>query len=183
MSVNMERAMSMKHRISLSSGYTSDDADQTLLCPICGGDYVCFGTPEIVSSDDYPKGGLGHRGSYIKIPFGCENCGEDRTSGWHLVLHFHKGNTYIGCLTPIIRDRYQEYLDSDQWKATRDMAIMRAGRVCQFCRSDKKLNVHHNTYDRLGEELPTDLLVLCQECHTTLHAVKDGRPTRMPVKP
>lgn len=77
---------------------------------------------------------------------------------------------------------YTEYLKSDHWKATRESAVQRAGNACQFCRSTERLNVHHNTYERLGEELPTDLLVLCQTCHGTLHAVENGRPTRMPVK-
>lgn len=28
-----------------------------------------------------------------------------------------------------------------------------------------RLHVHHRTYERLGEELPEDLVVLCEVCH------------------
>lgn len=79
------------------------------------------------------------------------------------------------------RPTYHEYLQSPEWKATRNAAIERAGHACQFCRSTNRLEVHHNTYERIGREEPGDLVVLCHECHSTLHGVQDGRPTRMPV--
>ena len=31
------------------------------------------------------------------------------------------------------------------------------------------ISVHHNDYSRLGAEMPTDLVVLCRECHAKHH--------------
>ncbi len=76
---------------------------------------------------------------------------------------------------------YKVYIQSDAWRRIAEEALVRAGRKCQVCSSWKSLNVHHNTYERLGHELPTDLCVLCRKCHELFHALKDGKPTRMPV--
>lgn len=64
---------------------------------------------------------------------------------------------------------YAEYLRSPAWKSKRDEAIEHADRRCQLCNSDERLNVHHRTYERLGSELPTDLIVLCKDCHAKFH--------------
>jgi 5-methylcytosine-specific restriction endonuclease McrA len=48
-------------------------------------------------------------------------------------------------------------------------ALVRAGYKCQVCSSIESLHVHHNTYDNLGDELPTDLIVLCDICHGQFH--------------
>src|SRR5882724_9710163 len=45
---------------------------------------------------------------------------------------------------------YAEYLETDWWKKLRAAAIARAGRRCQVCYSPLQLNVHHRTYERLG---------------------------------
>lgn len=41
---------------------------------------------------------------------------------------------------------------------------------CQTCLSVEDLEVHHKTYERLGDELPEDLITLCRECH---HAITE----------
>lgn len=64
---------------------------------------------------------------------------------------------------------YSEYLRSPRWKDTREGALTRAGGHCQLCRSTKSLNVHHNTYERVGNELPEDLVVLCRKHHEAFH--------------
>jgi hypothetical protein len=61
---------------------------------------------------------------------------------------------------------YQEYLKTDHWQKERKGALKRAAYACQVCkRANVQLEVHHNTYERLGEELESDLLVLCEQCH------------------
>jgi 5-methylcytosine-specific restriction endonuclease McrA len=62
---------------------------------------------------------------------------------------------------------YKEYLASPHWETTRQAAIERAHGECALCgyRYSAKLEVHHRTYVRIGEELPEDLVVLCDECH------------------
>lgn len=67
---------------------------------------------------------------------------------------------------------YADYLQSPHWRDdVRPAALERAGHKCQVCgKENKTLNVHHNTYERLGRELPTDVVVLCQDCHGLFHA-------------
>ena len=63
---------------------------------------------------------------------------------------------------------YYEYLKSPKWKQIRDAAIARAGYRCQVCNRPNGqviLDVHHRTYERLGNENPDDLTVLCRDCH------------------
>ena len=65
---------------------------------------------------------------------------------------------------------YEEYLKSRHWRAVRKAALVRAGRKCQLCgKNHRRLDVHHNCYDRLGAELDTDVVVLCDYCHTHFH--------------
>lgn len=71
---------------------------------------------------------------------------------------------------------YQDYLKSEHWKVTRNASVQRASFRCQVCNSPDKLEVHHRTYERLWDELPEDLTVLCSECHDLFH--KNGRLTK-----
>ena len=64
---------------------------------------------------------------------------------------------------------YSEYLKTEGWKTRRAAAIKRAGNHCQVCKSPDRLEVHHNTYERLGHERAADLVVLCRSCHQTFH--------------
>lgn len=66
---------------------------------------------------------------------------------------------------------YKDYLKTVHWKAMKDKALARAKHRCQVCNSSEKLNVHHRTYDRLGEEKLSDLTVLCRVCHSKFHGV------------
>ena len=70
---------------------------------------------------------------------------------------------------------YDAYILSDDWKAKASAAIKRAGGHCQLCRSTVSLNVHHNTYDNLGNERDEDLIVLCRRCHEVYHVKVDPR--------
>lgn len=64
---------------------------------------------------------------------------------------------------------YKEYLKSSSWKYMKNLAIKAAEGRCQLCNSDKKLEVHHRTYERIGEERIADLIVLCHNCHGRFH--------------
>jgi hypothetical protein len=77
---------------------------------------------------------------------------------------------------------YATYIQSAEWRIVADRALARAGHKCQVCSSIRQLNVHHNTYERVGCELDTDLCVLCRPCHELFHAPVNGKPTRMPGK-
>jgi len=64
---------------------------------------------------------------------------------------------------------YKKYLASPDWQARRNKALDRAGHKCQVCSRRMGLDVHHNSYERLGHEVDTDLTVLCRRCHDLYH--------------
>jgi 5-methylcytosine-specific restriction endonuclease McrA len=64
---------------------------------------------------------------------------------------------------------YQTYLRSPEWKAKRARVLEFWDYKCVTCYSHLDLEVHHRTYARLGDELLTDLIVLCDRCHEKFH--------------
>ena len=60
---------------------------------------------------------------------------------------------------------YNGYLESPQWKRRRQLALERDGGICQGCRVRKAVQVHHLTYERVGNEMLFDLVSVCLECH------------------
>lgn len=65
---------------------------------------------------------------------------------------------------------FEEYRMTPEWQCKRTQALTRAGYRCQVCgRRDVRLDVHHNTYERYGDESIHDLVVLCEECHRLFH--------------
>lgn len=68
---------------------------------------------------------------------------------------------------------YSEYIRSDGWKIRRLRALALAENHCQVCAAVARLDVHHNSYERLGHERDADLIVLCRHCHNLFH--DDGR--------
>lgn len=64
---------------------------------------------------------------------------------------------------------YQAYLQSPEWRKTRNAALKRAGYQCSGCPSRRELQVHHVTYERVGCEREADLVVLCAPCHEGEH--------------
>jgi 5-methylcytosine-specific restriction endonuclease McrA len=66
---------------------------------------------------------------------------------------------------------YSDYLATDHWLSIRAAAMYRAGGRCQLCGNghQQRLQIHHNTYENLGQERPEDLIVLCQSCHEKYH--------------
>ena len=77
-------------------------------------------------------------------------------------------------IPPLWSMPYDDYLKTPHWKAARQQALERAHHRCQVCNSDEQpLQVHHRTYERRGQELPQDLIVLCSICHDLFH--KHGR--------
>lgn len=64
---------------------------------------------------------------------------------------------------------YQNYIDSEEWRARSARAKERADHRCQLCYSPGPLHTHHRTYERLGNERDSDLTVLCETCHELFH--------------
>jgi|GEM_PF-2903918 len=63
---------------------------------------------------------------------------------------------------------YYAYIASEEWRQRAHAAKQRAGNRCQVCNrpsGEVMLNAHHRTYERLGNEHPDDITVLCRDCH------------------
>ena len=72
---------------------------------------------------------------------------------------------------PMSKQLYHEYLQTEHWQERRGKALKRAGDKCQVCANTERLEVHHNSYENLGGEPLTDLVVLCRGCHELFHGV------------
>tara|TARA_R110000803_G_scaffold145943_1_gene211795 strand:+ start:927 stop:1427 length:501 start_codon:yes stop_codon:yes gene_type:complete len=70
--------------------------------------------------------------------------------------------------------KYAEYLLSEHWQVFRRIVMDFWGGRCCLCLS-RAVDVHHNTYIRLGCEELTDCVALCRSCHMKVHgAMADG---------
>lgn len=67
---------------------------------------------------------------------------------------------------------YDRYLSTPQWKARRALVMKRAQGLCEGCRSAQAQQVHHLTYDHVGNEFLFELVALCNECHDRIHEEK-----------
>ena len=66
---------------------------------------------------------------------------------------------------------YSKYLESPRWSNLRKHILSRDGHLC-ICGKTATV-VHHKTYERTGKEYLSDLVSLCQFCHTLVHLLKD----------
>jgi hypothetical protein len=64
---------------------------------------------------------------------------------------------------------YQDYLSSPAWKHRRDLVLWRSRGICEGCQSSKATEVHHLTYEHVGEELLFELVAVCRACHEKIH--------------
>lgn len=68
---------------------------------------------------------------------------------------------------------YNAYMASPEWAEVkrRYRASLRP-QDCGLCGTDQNIQIHHMTYDRIGEEELADLAALCGDCHSMLHALE-----------
>ena len=64
---------------------------------------------------------------------------------------------------------YSEYLESDHWRWIRAKIRRRARGWCERCKVNRRDDIHHLTYERVGHELLTDLIGVCSYCHEYIH--------------
>lgn len=72
---------------------------------------------------------------------------------------------------------YELLLERPEWKAYRLAVLVERGKQCEWCGSNKNLQVHHKFYLKYPDGkhiLPWEydincLLVLCKDCHTKAH--------------
>src|SRR5262249_61805844 len=64
---------------------------------------------------------------------------------------------------------YNWYLGSAFWRERREHILKRANYTCEKCGKRPAAEVHHLTYIRIYQELPSDLVALCKPCHNEIH--------------
>lgn len=69
--------------------------------------------------------------------------------------------------------KYTKYLQSKEWKKISLECKTLAENKCSRCGSNKKLEAHHKTYDRIYNESQDDLECLCHDCHMKHHKEND----------
>ncbi len=73
---------------------------------------------------------------------------------------------------------YHQYLASREWRLKRKEVIERCGNVCERCHQGPVQNVHHLTYERVGNELIADLQGLCRPCHEFMSGEQHDDPAK-----
>lgn len=63
---------------------------------------------------------------------------------------------------------YNAYLASAKWRDLRAKVMQRDRGVCQGCGATAT-QVHHLTYDNVGDEFLFELIAICDPCHNRLH--------------
>jgi 5-methylcytosine-specific restriction endonuclease McrA len=68
------------------------------------------------------------------------------------------------------RELYEEHLKSEKWRWLCDRVREHYGHRCALCNRDYgRMDCHHRTYVRLGDERFTDIILLCETCHAKHH--------------
>jgi hypothetical protein len=68
---------------------------------------------------------------------------------------------------------YDRYIRSPEWTNRVNQRMRIANHRCELCgrlESNAKLQCHHISYQRLGnEDVANDLIIVCGRCHLLLH--------------
>ncbi len=94
----------------------------------------------------------------------CAECEQKRKDSW--VQRDDEKRKHIEFLRSL---PYREYLQTDHWQQLRKRVLKWSKYRCQLCNHQGVLNVHHRTYEHLGDEEYKDLIVLCSDCHAKFH--------------
>lgn len=71
--------------------------------------------------------------------------------------------------TEFNKEDKKKYMRSPEWDIIRTAVKNRDNNQCVVCSSNKRLEAHHITYKRLGNEKLSDLITLCRNCHQAIH--------------
>jgi 5-methylcytosine-specific restriction endonuclease McrA len=69
------------------------------------------------------------------------------------------------------RRRYQQYLQSPEWRELRRQVWRRCSGVCERCGENPMDHVHHLSYERVFQEELDDLQGVCGWCHLCSHGL------------
>lgn len=65
--------------------------------------------------------------------------------------------------------RHREYIGSERWRERRAAYFMGHAEVCHRCGAEHGVELHHSSYERLGNEPDEHLHPLCACCHEAFH--------------
>ncbi|MDB5250666.1 MAG: hypothetical protein JWQ40_5060 [Segetibacter sp.] len=66
---------------------------------------------------------------------------------------------------------YNKYLESAAWLSKRSEILKRDNYTCRYCASTKATQVHHLSYNNLGNEPDFELISVCKQCHQEIHCI------------
>jgi hypothetical protein len=66
-------------------------------------------------------------------------------------------------------ERYEKHLRSRRWRWLRSLVVERAGGVCEGCGTARIAQIHHLSYEHMGNEFLFELVGLCAGCHLRVH--------------
>lgn len=66
-------------------------------------------------------------------------------------------------------ERYRTHLASPRWARLREKVFERAQGICEGCRETRATQVHHLTYQHMGNEFLWELVAVCRACHERNH--------------
>jgi 5-methylcytosine-specific restriction endonuclease McrA len=69
---------------------------------------------------------------------------------------------------------YNDYLQSEQWQERRRLVFKRANFLCEGCRRNRAIHVHHLSYEHVGDEFLWELVAICEACHDRAHGAPDA---------
>ena len=88
---------------------------------------------------------------------------------WHAQRYVVRAD--VTCPTACQRllppDEPEDFRKKQMSKTARKQAFEDACGLCVFCKAEAK-EAHHRTYERFGDELPEDLVPLCELCHAAV---------------
>lgn len=73
------------------------------------------------------------------------------------------------------KEKYHRYLKSKKWQSFKNRVKAQRNHKCEVCGISgfkTALHVHHLTYERVFDENPIDVQVLCVDCHQKEHGIK-----------
>jgi 5-methylcytosine-specific restriction endonuclease McrA len=70
---------------------------------------------------------------------------------------------------PAFQEEYAEYLQTPEWRGRWRLVMERAKGMCEGCGKAKAQQVHHLTYEHVGNEFLWQLVAICHECHERVH--------------
>ena len=77
------------------------------------------------------------------------------------------------------KERYHEYLRSDDWRCLVRQIKKRCDGICERCQVNDMADTHHLTYSRVFHERLDDLLGVCRSCHEYLSGKSQFDPLKL----